>query len=234
MAHISPERLAELALDAAEHDAHLDDCDECSAEVATLRAEAERLRAAAAIPQPLPDGLWARIAAEVAEPEERHEQAHVAPRRRRRAGGGVRRFSTRALALACVATALVVGGVATGIGLLTGRAEQGRVVASAPLEALTGGLEPASAEIVERDGQQILVLDTGTLPDAEGYLDVWLIDTDVEGMINVGILNADTHEYVLPNGVDITRFPIVDVSVEPFDGDPTHSGDSIWRGQLQS
>jgi hypothetical protein len=27
---------------------------------------------------------------------------------------------------------------------------------------------------------------------------------------------------------------VVDVSLEPFDGDPAHSGDSVVRGTLQS
>ncbi|SFR99359.1 Anti-sigma-K factor rskA [Agrococcus baldri] len=257
MTHISPERLAELALDAAEHDAHLDACDVCRAELATLRAEVGHLRAAAVSPEPLPAGLWTRIAAEIAEPEtmagirtsgdaddaitgaavplrdDSRANDHVAPRRARRARG-IRRFSAGALALACVATAVVVGGVALGVGVLANRTNPGTVVAAAPLEPLTGGLAPASAEVVERDGRQVLVLDTGALPAADGYFDVWLIDTDVQGMINVGILDAGTQEYVLPEGVDIGRFPIVDVSVEPFDGDPTHSGESIWRGQLQS
>lgn len=261
MEHISPERLAELALDAAEHDAHLDTCDACSAEVAMLRAEVGHLRTAAVKPEPLPAGLWTRIAEEIGAPEpiagaampsgaaadaaagaaapvapsrdDRRTHDHVAPRRGRRARS-VRRFSTSALALACVATAVVVGGIAISVGFLSNRTDRGTVVAAAPLEPLTGGLAPASAEVFERDGHQVLVLDTGALPESDGYLDVWLIDTDVQGMINVGILDAGTHEYVLPAGVDISRFPIVDISVEPFDGDPTHSGESIWRGQLQS
>jgi hypothetical protein len=38
--------------------------------------------------------------------------------------------------------------------------------------------------------------------------------------------------YAVPGGIDYRNFPIVDVSVEPPDGDPTHSGDSILRGTL--
>jgi hypothetical protein len=32
----------------------------------------------------------------------------------------------------------------------------------------------------------------------------------------------------------VATYPIVDVSLEPLDGDPTHSGDSIARGQIQA
>ena len=38
--------------------------------------------------------------------------------------------------------------------------------------------------------------------------------------------------YLVPAGVDPARFPIVDVSEEPPDGQPTHSGISLLRGDL--
>jgi len=30
----------------------------------------------------------------------------------------------------------------------------------------------------------------------------------------------------------VADYPLVDISIEPYDGNPTHSGDSIVRGQL--
>lgn len=249
MQHISPERLAELALLDDVREPHLDACAACREELASLRGAVARLRADAVAAEPPPAGLWARIAAEIDEappaaadaeapatttrsaPDREH--AHVAHRGRRRARtGGIRRFTAGTLALACAATAIVVGGISAGIAALAPRENPGTVVAAASLDALTGAVRPAVAEVVERDGRRVLVLDADALPEADGYLDVWLIDRDVSAMINVGILDADTQEYVLPDGIDLDRFPIVDVSVEPFDGDPTHSGESIWRGQL--
>ena len=38
----------------------------------------------------------------------------------------------------------------------------------------------------------------------------------------------------LPADLDLAEFPLVDVSVEPLDGNPTHSGDSVARGELTS
>ena len=38
----------------------------------------------------------------------------------------------------------------------------------------------------------------------------------------------------LPEGIDLAEHPIVDVSVEPLDGDPTNSGVSVARGVLES
>ena len=87
--------------------------------------------------------------------------------------------------------------------------------------------------MVERpDGSRVLRLELDADAPDEGYLEVWLIDTAVEGMVPVGVVRAGTEELVLPADIDVDRFPIVDVSVEPLDGDPTHSGVSIARGQL--
>jgi hypothetical protein len=34
--------------------------------------------------------------------------------------------------------------------------------------------------------------------------------------------------------VDVGEYPVVDVSIEPTDGDPAHSGNSVVRGTLSS
>jgi hypothetical protein len=37
---------------------------------------------------------------------------------------------------------------------------------------------------------------------------------------------------VIPAGVGTDVFPIIDLSIEPVDGVPTHSGKSVLRGVL--
>jgi hypothetical protein len=39
-------------------------------------------------------------------------------------------------------------------------------------------------------------------------------------------------EYRLPDGLQVSDYPIVDLSTEPYDGKPTHSGASLLRGKL--
>lgn len=46
--------------------------------------------------------------------------------------------------------------------------------------------------------------------------------------------NPDEEVLNLPDGLDLAEFPIVDISLEQFDGDPTHSGDTIIRGILST
>jgi len=88
---------------------------------------------------------------------------------------------------------------------------------------------------LRRDGDDVfLELDLPELPSTAGddaFYEVWMIDTNVEGMISLGGVSADGR-IDLPDNVDHQRFPVVDISVEPFDGDPTHSGQSILRGVL--
>jgi hypothetical protein len=50
-------------------------------------------------------------------------------------------------------------------------------------------------------------------------------------MVSLGPLRADGR-YAIPDGVDVRAFPVVDVSIEPLDGEPTHSGRSVMRGVL--
>lgn len=142
----------------------------------------------------------------------------------------------RAWGLAAAAAALVLVVVVGAVALARdGDDDGGSVVASAELEPLpdepTGAASPTRADLVDHDGRLQLDLSTGDLPDADGFYEVWLIDTNVDGMVSLGPARADG-TYSVPSGVDPAQFPIVDVSIEPPDGDPTHSGVSVLRGTL--
>ena len=82
---------------------------------------------------------------------------------------------------------------------------------------------------MERDGSLQLRLSTNDLDAGDGFEVV--INPDVTQLVSLGPLRADG-VYDLPQGLDPAAFPIVDVSVEPIDGDPTHSGASVLRGEL--
>lgn len=45
-------------------------------------------------------------------------------------------------------------------------------------------------------------------------------------------LQADTVRLTVPDGLDADAYSVVDVSIQPYDGDPAHSGDSLLRGTL--
>ena len=51
-------------------------------------------------------------------------------------------------------------------------------------------------------------------------------------MVSLGVLGHQAGTFVLPTGLDLAQYPIVDISHEPYDGDPAHSAESIARGVL--
>lgn len=132
------------------------------------------------------------------------------------------------------AAAVVLAALAIASGLLISRDSENVVVAAASLtnEGLSplGSASSGKAEIIQRGTSYVLHLDVDRLPqEPSSYIEVWLIDTQVKGMISLGPFHGNG-DYPIPSGVDPAKFPIVDVSLEPSDGVPTHSGVSIVRG----
>ncbi len=108
------------------------------------------------------------------------------------------------------------------------------VLAQAPLERV-GDLGVEGRAVVTRDaeGRNIAVELTGLPAPAPGsYYEVWLIDRDVTKLVSLGPLDAGRGTLPVPDGLDLAAYPVVDVSIEPFDGDPGHSSVSVVRGTL--
>lgn len=84
--------------------------------------------------------------------------------------------------------------------------------------------------VSEADGEQLLV-SVSALP-ADGYYEVWLRDEAASRLISLGTVSSTTTTLPVPQGVDLSRFPIVDVSQEHFDGDPSHSGVTVAAGPM--
>jgi hypothetical protein len=234
--HCTPEQLALAALREPLPDGdatHLASCEQCRAEVASLRRSVE----AVAVPQLAapstsvdpPPRVWEAIAAatgvSAAEPATPPSRAEVVPLRPRR---------SRWLLVAAAA----VAGAAVGAGAVAvvQNDDDGVPVASAELDPVDANDASGRASVVELDdGTRLLrvALDAPRL--ADGYYEVWLLEPDVSGLIPVGVTQAGTTvTFELPTGLDLADFPVVDVSVEPLDGDPEHSGDSVVRGELDA
>lgn len=113
---------------------------------------------------------------------------------------------------------------------IANRPGEPEVLASTTLDLL-GDSGSGQAELVDDGGTLQLRLETADLDAGDGFLEVWVIDPTVSKLISLGPLRPDG-VYDLPEGIDPAEFPIVDVSIEPVDGDPTHSGNSVLRGQL--
>ena len=108
------------------------------------------------------------------------------------------------------------------------------VVASAQLDTLTNPRRGGDATLVEQPGGLSLKLSVEPLDAKNGYLEVWLINTDLTRMISVGVLpgNGTAASFVVAPGMHAQGYTLVDISREQFDDRPQHSGDSLLRGTL--
>jgi anti-sigma-K factor RskA len=154
--------------------------------------------------------------------------------RRRRRGRTMWTGLSFAAALAVVAVSAIYLGSRSDDPTLTGTTLAAASISNEGLPVASN--QSAEATLIDVDGDLQLVVafdgdDTSLPSDIDGFYEVWLIDENVEGMISLGVLTSDGRLDV-PDGVDPAAFPVVDISVEPLDGDPTHSGQSVLRGVL--
>lgn len=193
---------------------------------------------------PPPAELWDRIAAEVrdlgGEPDGPVDApattpaTTLAPPRPQQ----MRRLPRRAVAaLAAAAVLLLVGAVAVvGLGRGDGRPTT-ELVARASLSGKgldPGGSSTGSARLVREDGAWEVAIRAADLPaPAPGtYYEAWLLGSGPDQVQSLGTLDG-SGGFTVPDGLDVDQFPLVDVSVEPIDGNPAHSAKSVLRGRLE-
>lgn len=210
-----------------------------TAEFAELAAVARKLseedRAVAAAPESIWDGIAAQLSgpsdAAIADPVESVDP--VVDRSAVVVDFAEAKKNRRPFVFAGGAVAAVAAAIVAVLFVTATETDDTIVVASTTLADLDGVSELGTATLVERDGGFELDVDLlGAAPAAgDGVLEIWVIDPDVEGMHSLGTIDGDG-TFELPDGIDPSGFPIVDVSVEPLDGDATHSGNSVIRGTL--
>jgi anti-sigma factor RsiW len=207
-------------------DQHLAGCDPCRRDLAAVAVaasalrDASRLPVAAALDLPplaLPaDGLTHR---RVQGPPDPPLLPPSVVRDRRRRG----RWLLGAAAV-LVALLLGVGGYTAG---RDRDAARGQTVAL----AATSGSATAQARMRGAGDDQIMTMTARGLPrpPAGGYYEVWLVD-DAGKEFPVGVLAANGEGiWSLPAEV-AARYRVIDVTLEPADGDPSRSDDSVLRG----
>jgi hypothetical protein len=145
-----------------------------------------------------------------------------------------RRHRRTALALVVADVLALLAGVGGTLAWQGLRPLTDTVIASTALEASPGWRGATGNATLEEDptGRKILVVSMVTPRPVDGMQAVWLIDRDRSSMTQVGFLTAPVQRYPLPKAFDISRYPVVDISVEQPDGDLAHSGDSIVGGTL--
>jgi anti-sigma-K factor RskA len=250
MTHLSPDRLADSALGieeltAAEQE-HLAGCAECRTELTQLSRISDLARQPEHInPQLVPaNAIWESIQAQLAvqapaaattqpattKPEDAAESASTSP-----TIVELPRRTPRLRSWFLVAAAAVFG-LIIGAGITTVAVNNPvEVTSSTALDPLPGQTGHGTAELLREQGQPELRVQIDAPPTPDRYREVWLINTDGQRMYSLGVLpDNGKATYPLPPALagQLQGFTIVDVSIEPYDGNPAHSRQSQVRGTL--
>jgi len=254
--HCDPDVLALWALgeavDAPADIAHLDDCALCAADLLALRGTVAAGRGAGAAPLVSPPPrVWDSIAAELALGAALREDLPVrlsesaeptvadpavtdptvvrldSARRSRRAA---RSWRVPALAAAACLAGLLAG--VAGTLALTGDDEPGSVVARTTLDPLPQKTGRGEAVLAGTSDDRTLRVTVSGLDATNGFFEVWVLNPTTLQMQSLGVLRGSQGQFAVPAGLDLRSLSVVDVSLEPFDGNPAHSRDSVVRGAL--
>lgn len=250
MSHLDPERLALLALGEEAHDterAHLDGCAGCAQELDELAFAVSVGRTTVDVGafEAPPERVWQNILAEIGTPPPGSDRspagaepsvpappspgATPAPTRTPSAPRRSRMLYTLA---ASVALLLAIVGV--GLALRPAGPVE---LAVATLDAFPqhpGARGTATVWQDDGDERSVRVTLDADAGEPDGYREVWLITADATALVSLGTLEGREGTFRIPDDVDIRDYVLVDVSLEPVDGDPAHSGDSIVRGELRA
>jgi anti-sigma-K factor RskA len=158
-------------------------------------------------------------------------------------GGSVVSLDTRrrprATVLVAAAAAVLV---VIGVGVSVVNSDSTTQIAQTELAYDPDAFDPlgadaaATATLVNNDGTLTVQINESALPSTgDADLEVWLIEPDGDGnpveLVSLGTIDPDNpSEFAVPASHDPDVFSVVDISVEPHDGNPDHSGRSILRG----
>jgi hypothetical protein len=258
MWHCDPEVLALAALGERIPDqdaAHLESCEQCTADAAELVELVMLGREAPLQLPPVPDQVWDGIRQElglgrdaVADPpgaaaptappmqvgDEVAQVLRMEPREARPRSARVRFFAVGAVA--ATVGAVLGGTVIWAVFERDVDAVRETVVAQAVLAPLSPSVAtPGKAQVLESADGLVVRVDARGLPANSGFHEVWLLDANATKLVSLGALpSGSVGTFTIPPGVTLKDFPVVDISLEPYDGNPAHSHDSLMRGTLEA
>ena len=232
MLHCDDEDLSLTALGESmgrEDEAHLATCPRCQSRLDQLAAVVASARAITDRDRPIapPPALWQSITDELGM-SSGGTVTSIADARR------ARRSRIWPIAVAAAAVGVVAGGLLTA-GVLDAPSSH-EVLARADLDPMADSGFTGTATVEKGPDGAVLTVAVPDLPGVDdGYYEVWMATADAGTMVAIGTLNPGQEgQYALPEGMDVGSFPVVDVSVEHFDGEAGHSATSVVRGQLQA
>lgn len=151
---------------------------------------------------------------------------------------------SRGQVVAASVAAFAVGVAAATVGVLAldrGGQDPGQdgsaatTTAVGELSPLEGQRVRGSARVLQdTTGRQITIsLDDGAAASDAGFVQAWLLDARTNDMVALGVLAGRRGTFAVPAALDLAAYDFVDLSLEPYDGDPAHSAVSLARGELR-
>ncbi len=245
MTHLDAEIMALVALGeraaSQQERAHVESCDRCARELESLRNAVRVGRQAGRETLERPDAVvWDRVLAEISDEEDEPGPRAIPGRAASDQAAPVTPSPTitwrriRVWALAAMFALGAIAGVL--IDRLVVQPDSGTdTVARAELDPLPEFPEASAGTArLHQDGDALILTVDLTSDAAEGYREVWLLSDDAQQLVSLGVLTGDSGDFEVPPHIDLDVFTLVDVSDEAYDGDPSHSGVSIVRGELTS
>jgi len=245
MRHVDPTTLSLVAVGESaatpRERHHIDICPSCTEHVRERHRVVGRARAAAgagALFAPRAE-VWLAIRAELGLtpgllPGDVHTVAEQ-PRSAAPVNSAInRQRQVRVIAVALV-LAVVLGAVVVGMLVWPAvTASRVRVLASATLDAFPLWPDASGTAVAQErsDGSRELLVRLRAPANRDSLREVWLVTGDTTQLVSLGELDGHTGLFAIPDGLDLGEWGVVDISEEPPDGDPGHSGDSIVRGPL--
>ena len=236
MTHPEPEILLASvggSLD-AETERHVATCPRCSTDLETMtrtRSAGASLAADPRMGAPTrpPRGVWESIQRELGDDLGPAPLTSIPERPGRAGRAGSRR--TWLVVAASVAAGAVLG---ASVAALVGRDDD-----ATPQAARTSMLQPLADHVTNgtlamtgQPARESLSVELHDSDPGTGFLEVWLLDAKTGGMVSLGVLDDERGSYAVPPGLDLAAYDQVDVSREPYDGNPAHSEVSLARGQV--
>jgi len=230
VSHCDDDELALIALGESarpEDEAHLSTCGRCRSRLDQLSAVVGTARAIEPADRPVapPESVWQGITAELGADAGSSVASLDEARRRRRPRMWL-------VAASAAAVGVLVGGGL--VAALNSTTSPDQLVATGTLDPIGGSGVTGTATLARGSAGKSLTVDVpGLQAPGDGYYEVWMATPDTATMVALGTLSpGGPGTFALPAGLDPAKFPVVDVSLEHFDGDASHSATSIVRGHL--
>lgn len=234
--HVPVESLAMRAVRgrvADGHGAHLAGCKECKdvwRGLNDLVGSITRMPASGPVLAPRA-GLWDELVAAI----EAGEGAEPEPDWREEAKAAAARAARRRTMLLTVA--IVLAGLFAGLAVVASQLllEPDRVtgVSASLTDPREGGEDAGRAWVeLQDDGSQVLVIDGRYAEYPDGYLEIWITVVGAEAPVSLGTLTSSHYEVLVPSPLGELDGALVQISKEPWDGDPTRTGEIVARGRL--